>query len=348
MVYTKLGYAYWGIEGTEFSGEPGSDTQIPFNPFTSFTPPKPMYTQTVERTVDSLEPVIVYTNELTPGTTTISSYFRDPFLLLACFTHKTESGDWSATDGVLTGDFTDTDDEDSLFIQYRIEDDAGSAHLDRLLTGVKPTRYSWSVDAGGLLRENVSFRATDFADNTEAMSVSTDFHDGRWCSGAGGWADWSNTKKWQAQDMVVHWNDAVIDGLKIRNFEFAMDLASPTDRTFDSLAHNVQWLGDRNFTLTLTGRLLDLGELGEFESAYKDKTTNTIKVYYDDTTSYEKYLQFTVGYVSDHGIVAIDKSGNAAEVTITLSGGEDTAVSYSATYNKDTHVDPTALITLSP
>ena len=346
MVYAGAdSYAYWGIEGTALAGDPSADQNAPFNPMLEFSPPKPIYGEVVERTFDSREPKLIYTNERSPGAGSITSFFRDPFLLLTCFTHKTMTGDWSTTDGVLTGDFTDDDDVDTLFIQYRVADQTGASHLDRLIKGVRPVRYEWSIEQGGLMKETVGLQGLKVATNTQAMTCSNDFHDQAWGSGVGGWANWSNAGCISASDIVFHWNGATVDGLKIKSMTVALDLAKPTDRTYDSLDHNVYWDGIRDFTVTLTGLLNNLGELEEFEKTYANKTKNTLIFYYDNPASYEKYLQITTGYVRVHDVVGIPVSGNAVEVSCTFAGGEGATASYSGTFDKDTHVDPSALIT---
>ena len=353
MVYTGQGsYAYLMIEGTKGAADPSSDVLIPFNPMKDFGSPKPKYAETIERTFDSLEPKIIYSNELTPGEGPLATSFRDPFGLLTFFTHKTVGGTWGTGTGTITADFTDDDDEDTVGLQYHIADKSSTAHIEKLLKYGLPQKYSWKIEPGKLLAEILEYKFLNFATNAQAPAINNNFHDQAWGSGVGGWANWDNTGlngsgKRSVTDMVLHWGAAVLTGLSIKNMTMEFSVPSDSEQIYSSLAHSVDYKATRDFKLTLDGFVSDLTLIAEYEKLFSDKTKATLQLYYDHTTNYEKYLQFTNAYISSESdIVSIPESGKAAEVSLTILGGEATAASFSGKY-KD-RPDPTALITTSP
>lgn len=341
-------YAYWGIEGAFNAGNPASDPNIPFNPLVGLGPPKPKYSEETIYTFDSLEPTIIYSNELTPGEADIETVFKDPFLLLACFTHKVVGGTWVSGIGTIDADFSNIDDKDTLFIHYKQKDLVSTNHIHKTVRGVLPTAYKWVIEPGKLLKEVVSTKGLSFASVESAMACNNDFHDQRWGSGIGGWAKWDDTGlngtgKRSARDMVIEWNDVAITGLKIKTATLALAIPHETEQFIDSLGHTLEWEGQRGYSLELAGKLNDLTQLEEVEKTYADKTKNTLKVYYDKTAGKEKYIQITKMYVADYEVIAIPEAGQLAEVTFTMKGGEDCVPSFSGKY--DTLPDPSALIT---
>jgi len=350
MVHTgESSYAYWGIEGTVGAGDPSADQNIPFNPTASLTPQKPKYVDVEERTFDSLEPKIVYTGEKAPGEGPIECSFRDPFLLLSFFTHKVVGGTWGTGTGTITADFTAVDDVDTLFLQYHLEDQSGSGnHVNKLLKHGLPMKYSWVVEVGKLLKEIAELKFLDFATNTQAPSISNDFHDQSFGSGVGGWANWDNsglngTGKRSPVDMVLHWGGAVLTALKITTMNMSFEVGYETIQTTDSLGHSVTYRTIRNFMITLNGTLNDLTAITEYEKLYSDRTKQTLRLYYDATAGEEKYLQFTNAHISpESSIPPIPEAGKPAEVSLVIKGGEDTKASYSGSFVD--RPDPSVLI----
>lgn len=346
---------YWGIEGTPLAGDPSADQHQAFNPMEEVPEYRAKYNNEVIRTFDSLEPKIVYSNELVPQEVTFETVFRDPFMLLTFFTHKTVSGTWSggaATYGVLTGDFTLVDDVDTIFVQGYLKDQESTNHLERLGKGGLPMRYEQFVEPGKLLKERATYNFLDIATNSQAMSLNNNFHDQAWGSGVGGWANWDNSGLLKAgtptgnrsvANCVLHWNDVVIDGLDIVSYTLTMDLAYETLQIASSLKHTKYWRGIRDFTLVIDGKFNNLGELEEAEKTYANKTTNTLKFYYDNTANENKYLQFTNFYVDLHDGPIIPASGAAADASITMKGGAGTVGSFSGTY--ENLPDPSVLVT---
>ena len=195
MVHTGQGsYAYWMIEGTKLAADPSTDQNIPFNPMAALVPPEAKNVETEERTFNSLEPKIVYTGEIAPGEGPLEGSFRDPFLLLAYFTHKTLGGTWVTDIGTIDADFTAVDDVDTIGIQSRLFDQSGSGnHVDKLLKGGLPMKYSWIVEVAKLLKEVAEVKTLTFATNTQAPSIDNKFHDQSFGSGVGGWALWDKS-----------------------------------------------------------------------------------------------------------------------------------------------------------
>jgi len=350
MAY-KGKYAYWGIEGTVGSGEPGSDQNIPLNPMASMAAPKPKYVDVVERTFDQLEPKIIYTGELAPGEGPLPMSFRDPFMLLAFFTNKTIGGSWGTGTGTITADFTSTADQDTIWLQYQLEDLVASADINKLLKNGRPMKYSWIVETGKLLQEIPEFKFLNFATNIEAPTIANTFHDQSFGSAVGGWGDWDDsgcngTGKRSPANMVIHWGAAVLTALKITTMTLEFTVGTETIQTIDALGHSVAYLSVRDFQLTLNGILTDLTAITEFEKLYCNRTTATLQVYYDHTTNEEKYLQFTNAYISPESeIASIPESGKVAETTLIIKGGEDCAASFSGKFVD--LPDPSAFITAS-
>jgi len=343
-------YGYWGVEGTEGAGDPSSDQNIPFNPQADQSPPKPKYNEVIEYVYSSLVPHTIYSGELVPGESPFNGSFRDPFLLLTFFTNKTVGGSWGTGTGTITADMTALTDRDTIFYQYRIADQSAAAnHIDKLLKHGLPMKYTWKIEPGKLLAEIAEFKFLDFATNTQAPSISNDFHGQEWGSGVGGWAAWDNTGlngtgKRSVTDMVLHWGGVVLTGLSIQTMEMSFEVGQDTIQLYNSLGQSVPHYTTRNFQLTLTGLVKDLTLIAEYEKIFSDRTKQDLILYQDFTTSYEKYLKFTQAYVSgESDIVSIPESGKPAEVTLVIKGGEATTPSFSGKY-KDL-ADPSALIT---
>ncbi len=350
MVYTGQGsYAYLMIEGTKGAANPAADVLLPLNPTKDFNSPKPKYAETIERTFDSLEPKIIYSNELTPGEGPINTSFRDPFGMLTFFTNKTVGGTWVTGTGTITADFTSNADADTVGLQYRIKDAVSTNEIDKLLKYGLPQKYSWVVEPGKLLGEILEYKFLNFATNTQAPAINNNFHDQAWGSGVGGWANWDNTGlngtgKRSVTDMVLHWGAAALTGLSIKTMNLEFSVPSDSEQLYSSLAHSVDYKAIRDFKLTLGGLVADLTLITEYEKLFSDKTKQTLQLYYDHTTNYEKYLQFTNAYISgDSDVVTIPEAGKPAEVSVVIMGGEATAASFSGKY-KD-RPDPSALIT---
>lgn len=352
MVYSGLNsYAYWGIEGTVGSGNPSTDQNIPFNMMRNFPPPKPKYVDEKFRTFDSLEPKFVNTIEKAPGEAELECLFGDPFLLLTFFTHKAVGGSWGTGTGTITGDFTDVDDIDTLFLQYHLRDQTSTNHLNRLLKHGLPMSYKMVFDKAKLIKENVGLKFLDWSSNTQAPSISDNFHDQSWGSGVGGWANWDtsgvcNSPRRSPVNGSLTWGGSALTGLQIESGEISFDMPYNTGQTFDSLAHSIKTKGVRDFKVSLTGKLYDLTLITELESLFCDRTKQTFQYKYDTTASYNKYLQFTNAYVSTESSIAeIPEAGEPTEVTVVLEGGASTALSYSGSFLN--LPDPSALISTS-
>lgn len=348
MTY-KGKYAYIGVEGTVGAGDPSSDQNIPLNPMREMSAPKPKNVDVVERTFDSLVPKIIFTGEKAPGEGPLPMSFRDPWVLLMFFTNKTVGGVWGTGTGTITADFTVLTDQDTVWLQYQLEDQAASNDINKLLKNGRPMKYSWVVEPGKLLEEIPEFKFLDFATNIQAPSISNDFHDQSFGSGVGGWGDWDDsglngTGKRSPTNMVLHWGGAVLTALKITSMRLEFTVGTETIQTTDSLGHTVAYLAVRDFQLTLGGVINDLTAITEYEKVYSDRTKQTLILYYDKTVGEEKYLQFTNAYISPESeIASIPESGKVAETTLIIKGGEVTAASFSGKFVD--RPDPSVLIT---
>ncbi|MHA1795343.1 MAG: hypothetical protein ACTSUK_04470 [Promethearchaeota archaeon] len=353
MTYTgQQSYAYWGIEGTKGAGDPSTDQNIPFNPMASLPAPKPKNIDEEFRTFDSLVPKKIATTELGPGEGGLEMLFQDPFLLLTFFTHKTVSGTWDTGTGQIAADFTDTDDVDTIFLQYHLHDQSGSGnHLNRLLKHGLPQKFSFKFEKGKLLKSAAEFTFLNFEDNTQAMSCNNSFHDQSWGSGVGGWANWDNsglggTGKRSTINTQLTWGGSAFTGLDIVSGEISFEVGYETSQTKSSLAHSVAYRKPHNYICNLKGFLKDKSLISEYESIFSDRSQQTFKFEYDATTDQEKYIQWTKAYVSpESSVVSIPESGKAAEVDIVIKGGESSALSYLGKFLN--LPDPSALITTS-
>ncbi len=191
--------------------------------------------------------------------------------------------------------------------------------------------------------------ATDIVDvdSTLTLTVTTQGNEL-----LGGWADWDDTGiidsggvtgKRSSADAVLHWNDAVLTGLNIENMRMDMDFGYETSQVVSSLGHTVYWRTVREFKITITGKVNDKTLIEEAEKKYKDKTKQTIKLYYDKTTSEFKFMQCTNAYISSESdIPEIPESGKPSEATVIIKGG----VAFATTFvgNFDTLPDPDVLM----
>lgn len=354
MTYaSEKSYHYWGYENSGYkAGDPSVDQNIPFNETEKFPPPKGKYTHERKNVYSSRTPKTIFTKALEAGEGPIGPMvFKDPFLLLSIFTHRVVGGVWGTGTGTLLGDFTDIDDDLSLWIQYHIHDQVSTNHLNRLLTGCDITEYKLMMKAGELLMEDATIKSVAFANNTQVMSLADTFHDQEFGSGIGGFAEWDDsgllgTGKRSSADIVIHLDDAVITGLDIQEAELILSFPKGSKQLANSLEQGLRWLDIIDFTLTITGALGDLTEILESEKKYSDKTLRTLKFYIDDTVSEEKLITVTNVYVEDHSIVEITPINEIVEGTLTLKGGEGFAASYSGSFVD--RPDPSILVPSTP
>jgi len=188
MVYQGTSsYAYAFIESAGFGlGNPASDQHIPLNPIIKLSVPRPEYVITEEKTCNSLETSIVYSEELKPDEIEIETIFRDPWLLCAVFTKKTCTGTY-----VITGDFTVETHNDYIGMHYHIYH--ATAPIDKTLKGGKIISYRLIVAKNKPIKEIVKIRFATISDGAQAMNCATAFHDD-FISATIGWAFWSTKR----------------------------------------------------------------------------------------------------------------------------------------------------------
>ena len=351
--YSGIGsYVFFGRESGGFKlGNPSADQNVPFNKMEEYTPPKGRYVQEYRRTFDRLEPKCAWTRVFEPGERALTPMvFKDPFLLLKLFTHKTKTTPW-VNPGIstITGDFSEFDDDETIWIQSRLASRSGSNHLDRLLTGGKITQYKWVFQPGMLIMEEPSIKTNAFSVATNAMNCNTNFHDEAF-SALGGWSDWDNTGPIRcgrsSRLVVINWNSAVITGLSLREGEMIINVPDIHEQPFNSLESTLRWLESIDFSLSLTGRILDKTLIEESEKEYKDKQRATLRIYYDTTSGQEKYIQCTNVVVDEHSIVGIPKAGDLSEGSVVFKGGDEMRISYSGKFSS--LPDPGNLVYITP
>jgi hypothetical protein len=350
--YTGYGSeAYFGVEGTHKAGDPSTDQNIAFNKMAMFPPPKGQYAHESMRDFSKRTPSVSWTTVFEPGERFIGPFvMKDPFLMLTMFTHKTVGGVWGTGTGTIAADFTDVDDEDSIFIQYRNFQYGGSAHLDRLLLGGKVTGYKWIIEKGKMLMEDVQVKTLAFSVNTQLMNLNANFQDQSF-SATGGFADWDDTgilgsRGRSCREVVIEWNGVAIPGINITSGEMLIESINNSEQSFDELEHCQNWDGNLDFTLTLEGNLKALDLVLENEKIVENKTSATMKIYYDDTGSYEKFVQATNVVVETHNVVEIAPTGEVSTASVTFKMIDGGAISYSGSFLD--LPDPSALITTSP
>lgn len=370
MVYTGIdSYIYMGVEGSGFQeGDPSTDQHIPLNPFEEFPDDaEPKFQDTDLSAFSQLSTYDRYSNSKPPATLPLSCVWRDPWIMLMFFTHKTEGGTWGAGNtGTIQGDFQDDDDVDTAFLQYRLADQSGSAnHNDRLLCGMLPMSYEWVIEPGLVLKENFEFLVTRSKSNTQAMSMSsTDFHDASF-NASGGWAKWDTSGfagdgKRSASNITLTWGGSELTGVNWKTLNSKMDVPYNTDQTSDALYHTVKWKGERNYTCAVSGTLLDTTatEISDVLDKYVDRTTtNNLKIEIDGTAGEEKYWQIANCHLvpAESTLPGIPGRGQQKEVTLMFKGapGWDQDADTKVLFNYLAQTDPVdagadTLFTTSP
>ena len=183
-IYTgSKSYHFGGKEGTALSGDPSSDQNIPMNPMINVNDfPEVEYKDETIRTYDSLAKKIIYSGELPPKEFEFETQFQDPFWMLMFFTEKTKGGTWVSGVGEISASFSAITEVDTMFIQYHIHKSdytvASPEHIDRLLKGCLPMKYSWVFEKGQLMKEKFIVKSLSKETVVNPMNCSADFHDG--------------------------------------------------------------------------------------------------------------------------------------------------------------------------
>jgi len=344
---------FWAIESSFKNGGSGmpdsaTATHQPFNPIEGGVElPLPFYEQEVVYTQESLEMDInlSYDKSYNPATGQFPNskgmIYHDPFLMLALvFTHKSKSGSWSGgagTYGTLTGDFTDNDDEDTVMIQYKTADLAGTTVEEKTLLGVKSTEFRIGFKKGDCLRTRYSLIVAQELDNTRAFTANSDFDNGKW-------ADWAKSTIYPAQDCKLYWDDshaAELTDFKVEEAEFIIRTPQEYLTEKGSLVPFVRYNGKREFLAQVKGYIYGDAELDEYRAAYSSKTKKDLRLQWDTTSNEEKYITISNAHIVGIGATMIPAANEVWETTLQFRG---TTAAYSGSF--ENLPDPGSRITV--
>lgn len=343
----KGSYVYFGREsGGWGNGDPSSDRHMAFNPMTELSLKLPKYVQQQVTLFSELDHSIEFDEKLDIAKVSIRTLFRDPFLLLCLFTHKTVTSPWTGTGDNIAADFSDTDDEDTLWMQVHVHNQDGTNHLNLLFTGGEIISYGWVIEQGKPMYEEVELQFKKVSENTQAVDIDDGFDDGSFDGSGldGGFAMWDGAYSANdcalSKDCTITWGGSAISGLNVKKCEVKIEFNKVYEWIQSSLEAQVRWADKRSpFKATVEGIFKGNQDLSEFLAAYSSKTKQTFKVQYGTT----KYLQFTNAYISDIEGLGIPAAGEALKGTYTFVSGGGGVASYSWTANEAT--DPRNFIT---
>lgn len=253
MVYQgKSSYAYWGIESGGYGkGDVTSDQHIPFNPIIKLAIPRPEYVITEEKTCNSLETSIVYSEELKPDEIEIETIFRDPFLLCAVFTHKTCTGTY-----VITGDFTAEDHNDYIWAHYYIYH--ATAPIEKTLKGGKIVSYRLLIAKNKPIKEIVKIKFATITNESEVMNVATAFHDD-FISATIGWAFWSGKRYYSPTNTSVAYGGGgafIVDPeMKLDEIEFIINVLETYEHDTTAKSATYTYHESREYMGRLKGKI---------------------------------------------------------------------------------------------
>lgn len=353
MVYDKpkQNYAYFKIEDSfakaEDIGNGSTEKHIPFNPMISLRFPMVEYAEEEVIFFCDMAPSLVYSSKINPKDVSNEAIFRDIFLMMTIFTHKTVTNPWTGTGDVITGDFTAIDHVDTLSVNVHIYD--ASNPIDKTFIGVSLTRYGLKVEEeAGLLMEYWDWKAADVRDDDQVPDMDDNFDDQRFdntTSGAdGGFAfydqvDGTHAGPFKASDITITKGDSALSGVLIKSWDMGIGLNNEYRYTTVARAPSIINYKPRNFIFTCDVIFTSEAALTEYLQLHSAKTKNTLKIQW----ATDKYIQCTNVYLAEIEGIDIPESGNILEGTLTYKGGADMAISMS--WTGDITQDPDALIT---
>jgi len=291
MIYHgKSSYAYWGIEAGGFGlGDITSDVHIPFNPILRLSIPRPEHVITEEKTCNSLETSIVYSEELKPDEIEIETIFRDPFLLCAGFPNKTVANPWTGTDDVITGDFTGELDNDYIWAHYYIYH--ATAPIEKTLKGGKIISYRLLVVKNKPIKEIVKIKFATITDESLAMNVATAFHDD-FISATIGWAFWAAKRYYSPTGASISVATSYIADPKMKydEIEFIMNVLETFEYDTSAKSAAYTYHESREYMARIKGKIED--EILETEIEV-DPASRVRNKTFRLTFATGMYLQFT-------------------------------------------------------
>ncbi|BDI54860.1 MAG: major tail protein [Lokiarchaeia virus VerdaV1] len=346
MVYQgKSSYAYWGIEAGGYGlGNPATDAHIPFNPILKLSIPRPEHVIIEEKTCNSLETSIVYSEELKPDEIEIETIFRDPFLLCATFTKKTVTDSWTGTDDVITGDFTAETHNDYIWAHYYIYD--ATAPIEKTLKGGKIISYRLLIVKNKPIKEIVKIKFATITDESVAMNVTTTFHDD-FISATIGWAFWAAIRYYSPTGSSISTATSYIADpeMKYDEIEFIINVLETFEYDTSAKSASYTYHENREYMARLKGKIT--GEALETEIELDPASRSRDKIF-RLTFATGLYLQFTNAMLFSLTKLEGIEAGKAIEQEAVFKGmpttaGVVSACSMSLTYS--IAQDPDAMIT---
>jgi hypothetical protein len=297
-----------------------------------------------EYMANSLVPLVMVEQLIETGKITLQGYYRDPFLLETAFTRKTITASWSGTGDTITGDFTDTDHVDYLWMQVHIHDQASTNHLDYFFDGGVITEYKWIIEAGKAIVEEVTIEFSSMTKSTTACDIDDGLDDGSFDRAGvdGGWSMWNGRYSAKncahSKDATLTFGGAAVADLNIKKCTLGMRLTKKYEPNTSSKVMALAYSQTHEYYMDLEGILQDYDTHTQALTVYDSKTTGICKVAFGD-----EYLQFTIGYLDqiEKMVDAAEKLA-AQEVIFHYKGGSQTAMSYQWSGNEAT--DPSAYI----
>lgn len=338
-------YAYWGIEGGGFGlGNPASDQQIPFNPITKLTIPRPEHVVVEEKTCNALETSIVYSEEIKPDEIEVETIFRDPFLLCAVFTNKTVTNPWTGTGDIITGDFTVETHNDYIWAHYYIYH--ATAPIEKTLKGGKIISYRLLIVKNKPIKEIVKIRFATITDASQAMNVPTAFHDD-FISATIGWAFWAGIRYYPPTGASISVATSYIADPKMKyaEIEFIINVLETFKHDTSSKSASYTHHESREYSARIKGDIID--EVLETEIE-KDVASRVRDKIFRLTFATGLYLQFTNAMLFSLTKISEVEAGKAVEQEAIYKGmptlaGVVSACSMSLTYS--IAQDPDIMIT---
>ncbi len=322
---------YFALEngyGNSWVAMDGADIHQAFNPIQGdIEVPKPKFEEELVTLSNSLDynEDLSYDKDKVPGKGQFPGgdglIYRDPFLFLTAFTHKTKTGTWeggAATYGKLTGDFTAIDDRSSIMIQAGSSD--GVTPLNRCYNGGLVTSYQIGFKKGGLLRSVPEFSIADFQVNTQAFVPDSDFDNGYWSL----WALKGATQKfYHASDCKLYWDDshvAELAGLKIEDCRVKISIPKDQESDHSALVHKWEWDKNRLHEAVVSGILYGNTEYLEAEKSFQTKSKKDLRFSWDQTTNEQKWVQLDSAWIVGLTTQKLPSKENALRIEYTFKG----------------------------
>lgn len=346
MVYQgKDSYAYAFIESAGFGlGNPASDQHIPLNPIIKLSVPRPEYVVVEEKTCNSLETSIVYSEELKPDEIEIETIFRDPFLLCSVFTKKTVATPWTGTNNVITGDFTVETHNDYIGMHYHVYH--ATAPIDKTLKGGKIISYRLLVAKNKPIKEIVKIRFATITDGAQAMNCATAFHDD-FISATIGWAFWAGERYYSPTGASISTATVYIADpqMKYDEIEFIINVLETFEHDTSAKSAAYTYHESREYSARIKGKIT--GEALETEIEL-DPASRARDLTFRLTFATGLYLQFTNAMLFSLTKLEGIEAGKAVEQEAVYKGmptllGVVSACSMSLTYS--VAQDPDIMIT---